>query len=430
MSFRPGFGNLRTLTGRLAAFFMLISLVIAVVVVQLFVEGLRWSEDQMSQRRMLIDRDEAVARFKTGSSGVVSLDELTIAYNDMQLVPELYREYLEGVGDYLGEPLELPGEPEHMIYKGQYDDNGQVRDIVLLSQVDRIEFTSEELVSVGAVVVGLVILLMLVFVALLHRLSRYLIQPLIDLAEQLQQQSGQSQMPFSIPAQAADEFQLLTQHLNLYRIELNETLKREKAFARYASHELRTPLTIAKGAGKLLGRTELTDYQRRQAGRISDATEQMIMMVDALLSIVRHERNTDADPLRLIKRAELEKIIASNSLQAQDKALQLELQIAGEPQTRATTAVLEMVLGNLLRNAIAATPRGTIVVFVTEEALEVIDQGTGLTATPDKDGHGLGLMIVDDFSRRYGWTFTLENAEKHGCRARILFSRQPSYDTA
>ncbi|MCV5942188.1 hypothetical protein OFN64_36495, partial [Escherichia coli] len=80
---------------------------------------------------------------------------------------------------------------------------------------------------------------------------------------------------FIVPEGSAKEFQTLASQLNEYRSQINQVIKREQAFARYASHELRTPLTVMKGSSSLLARSPSTPFQERQIGRIQDATQQM-----------------------------------------------------------------------------------------------------------------------------------------------------------
>ena len=144
-------------------------------------------------------------------------------------------------------------------------------------------------------------------------------------------------------------------------------------------------------------------------------------MIDALLSIVRYERNLDDAPLRNIEEAELQSIVDANSFQATEKSIAIQLTISGLPTVRATPAVMNMILGNLIRNAIAATTEGEITIDVSEQQLVIVDDGPGLSETPYIEGHGLGLLIVDDLSQHYGWSFELENHSSRGCSARILF---------
>ncbi|SQH75032.1 protein of unknown function [Shewanella benthica] len=38
-----------------------------------------------------------------------------------------------------------------------------------------------------------------------------------------------------------------------------------------------------------------------------------------------------------------------------------------------------------------------------------------------KDGHGLGLLIVDALCDRYGWQLMLTSGEESGCIAKLTF---------
>ena len=73
------FSNARTLTGKLALFFTVMSCVIGVLTFLLFYYALQWSEDRVGERRILIDRDSAVERFTNGEHGVIKLYTLTTA---------------------------------------------------------------------------------------------------------------------------------------------------------------------------------------------------------------------------------------------------------------------------------------------------------------------------------------------------------------
>lgn len=417
-------GSTKSLTNRLAIFFIGMSLLIGLISFSVFSLAIHWSEDRMGERRILLDRDIAIQRFTAGENGEIQIDMLTDAYNDMSLVPEDYRQYLTSHEDYLGEvELEESNQSEisRMIYKGTYTKNGQSYDIVLMSKIDNVEFDLDEIVYSSLIVVLIVSTLMFIFGTVLYRLSIRLIEPLNNIADQLQNHSGNAENAFSISSEAAEEFQILTERLNQYRSDLNLALKREQAFARYASHELRTPLTVVKGANKLLAKRQQEPFNQRQIDRIDTATTQMITMVDALLSIVRYERNVDDAPLREIELTEFETIVADNSNQAKDKAIEITLSYTSAPILRASQPVLNMVVGNLIRNAIAATPQGEITIEVDRHQIRIIDDGPGLSDNPSTQGHGLGLLIVEDLCHRYHWQFSLENHAPRGCMASITF---------
>ncbi|CAH1609106.1 two-component system sensor protein [Vibrio jasicida] len=408
----------QSMTGRLALFFSLVSVVIGIFCFLLITGALLWSEDRVGERRIMIDKKEAIEHFQSHpEQGVIKLDFLTTAYNDIQLIPEQFQQYLIGKSRFLDEVGDEPS--SRMIYMSTYTYKGVEHPIILISLIDEIEITSEEFIMVVAMVLSIVAVLIFLFGSLLLRLSQRLIEPVNTLKNQLDQHQGDPSQTFNVPDSSAKEFQALADELNEYRHKINQVIKREQAFARYASHELRTPLTVMKGSSSLLARSANTDFQTRQVNRIQDATQQMSTMVDALLGLVRYERNADDSPVRSITEEELNQIIFQSQAQADEKALSFDVQIDGNPRTRATNAVLTIILGNLIRNGIAATPSGSIHISMDENTISVRDEGEGFSTIPHSDGHGLGLMIVDDLCQRYGWQFKIGTHPEGGCEAMI-----------
>ncbi|HHF0483839.1 HAMP domain-containing sensor histidine kinase [Vibrio diabolicus] len=417
------FNNTQSLTGRLELFFLLVSVVIGLLCFALVSGALLWSEDRVGERRIMIDKKEAIEHFRNHpDSGIIKLDLLTTAYNDINLVPELYQPFIQDKKYFLAEVADEPD--TRMIYMSTYTQDGEEHPIILISLIDEIEITSNEFMFVLVMVLAVVIGLLLIFGSLLSRLSLRLIEPVSALKTQLDRHQGDTTQKFVVPKGSANEFQTLANQLNEYRHQINQVIKREQAFARYASHELRTPLTVMKGSSSLLARSPSTSFQERQIGRIQDATLQMSTMVDALLGLVRYERNTDDSPVRTISEQELHNIVALSQAQADEKSLEFNVQILGHPQTKATTAVLNITLSNLIRNGIAATSAGTIHITMTDTTLSVRDEGEGFSSVPDAEGHGLGLMIVDDLCRRYGWQFTIDTHPNDGCVATIDLSTE------
>ncbi|MGR5132152.1 sensor histidine kinase [Vibrio alfacsensis] len=410
--------NTQTMTGRLALFFSLVSIVIGIFFFLLVTASLLWSEDRVGERRIMIDKNEAIEHFQSNpEQGSIQLDQLTTAYSDISAVPPEFQKYLIGKKYFLDEVGDDPS--SRMIYMSTYTHKGTEHPVILISFIDEIEITSEEFIIVLATVLTVVAVMIFLFASLLLRLSQSLIEPINTLKSQLDQHQGDPTQIFTVPEGSANEFQTLATELNEYRSEINSMMKREQAFARYASHELRTPLTVMKGSSSLLARSANTDFQIRQVKRIQEATQQMSTMVDALLGLVRYERNADDTPVRNISDEEFTQIVSLSQAQADEKGLCLDIQISGNPTTRATNAVLTIILGNLIRNGIAATSHGVIYITMDQGTISIRDEGEGFSTTPHSDGHGLGLMIVDDLCQRYGWQFSIGSHSKGGCKAVI-----------
>ncbi len=407
----------RTLTSQLAIFFTSVALVMGLASYIIFYAALHWSEDKVGERRIEIDKNEAIQRFMNGEKGEISIDVLTRAYDDINLIPASYHRYLENREEFVGE---VGADSEsRMLYLGHYMKDGVKKPVILLSDINQIEFGPHETIFASVIVITSIAGLLIIFGTLLSRLSRHLIAPLNHLTRQLTEQSGNSAHIFDIPTGGAQEFQILANQLNADRRKIHRLVKREQAFARYASHELRTPLTIVKGANKLLERDGSTEFQKRQILRISEATSQMSTMVDALLGLVRYERSQDDAVIREVSQTEFQTIIDNNSSQANEKNLEIELLFHSSPHLKAAPAVLNMVVGNLIRNAIAASEQGKVELHVSTESITVKDNGPGLNNSPNNNGHGLGLLIVEDLCHRYGWEFSIKNRKSIGCIATI-----------
>lgn len=407
----------RTLTSQLAIFFTSVALVMGLVSYFIFYAAVHWSEDKVGERRIEIDKNEAIQRFMNGEKGKITIDVLTHAYDDINLIPASYHRYLKDKDKFVGEVG--IGAQSRMLYLSHYMKDGAKKPVILLSDINQIEFAPYETVFASVIVITSIAGLLIIFGALLSRLSKRLITPLNHLTNQLTEQSGNSAYIFDIPAGGAQEFQLLANQLNADRREIHSLIKREQAFARYASHELRTPLTIVKGASKLLERNSLTEFPKRQILRINEATAQMSTMVDALLGLVQYERSLDDAVTRAVSQKEFQSIIDNNIPQANDKNLEIELLFHSSPHLKAAPAVLNMVVGNLIRNAIAASEEGKITLNVSAEAITVEDNGPGLNNSTNDEGHGLGLLIVEDLCHRYGWEFSIKNRKSIGCIAII-----------
>ena len=100
-------------------------------------------------------------------------------------------------------------------------------------------------------------------------------------------------------------------------------------------------------------------------------------------------------------------------------------------------AMLEIVLSNLLRNAIRHGRSAPVMVYQAEGTVEVIDRGPGIdaaalervfdpfwrgSAADDETGPsglGLGLTIVERICAAAGWTLSIDSSAGQGTRVSI-----------
>ena len=212
-------------------------------------------------------------------------------------------------------------------------------------------------------------------------------------------------------------------------------IEREHAFTRDTSHELRTPLTVIRLASDMaLQEPDLSPRVQRSLRRIQDSGREMEAVIDAFLILAR---DVDVEPQRewfdVCERVQAE--AASARILLGDKPVRLDVQADARPQLYAPPRVLQVVVGNLLRNACSYTDRGRILVTVEADAVVVEDTGIGMApealarafepfyrAVPERPtGTGLGLSIVRRLCDRFGWTVELDSTPGRGTRAAVRF---------
>lgn len=165
-------------------------------------------------------------------------------------------------------------------------------------------------------------------------------------------------------------------------------LNRAKSeFISMASHQLRTPLTAVKWYARILsnhGIKKLSPTQLRAYHHIVSANEHMIELVNALLNVSRIEMGTLAiEPVR----SSLTHIIAQALDEARPLALQRGVHLTHGTLPKAELVVdpklLQVVLSNLISNAVRYTPRGGKV------SVDLAAKGTYVTIAVKDTGYGI-----------------------------------------
>lgn len=232
-----------------------------------------------------------------------------------------------------------------------------------------------------------------------------------------------------------DEVGELARAVEAYRARLRAFIERERVFTADVSHELRTPLTVISGAVEvLLGDPQLQDMQRARLARIDRAVHDMTEISAALLILAREQRTggTRAAPCDVAE--VLADVAERHRYLLHNKPVALELQVDHRPQLTVDRAVLAILFGNLLRNAIAHTWQGRVAVRVAEGCVCVDDTGTGIAESElpkifqryyrgaDSSGAGIGLALVKRICDHYGWHIEATSVAGQGTRIRLAFA--------
>ena len=214
-----------------------------------------------------------------------------------------------------------------------------------------------------------------------------------------------------------------------------------KLFSAAVSHELRTPLQRIVGLVDTLA-LPLTDAERAEV--VLDAereVERMRELVDEMLLLAALDRGEAALQEGETDAAECARgVVASRAARARASGVALELRAAPDLLVPISQRLLEVVLGNLLDNAIKHAGAGAHVVVEAsgragEVEVTVDDDGVGIPlehlprvferffrgeASRTTAGAGLGLALVKHIVEAHGGRATVASRPGEGTTMRVL----------
>ena len=211
-------------------------------------------------------------------------------------------------------------------------------------------------------------------------------------------------------------------------------------FLAAASHDLRQPIHAQGLFMGALARTELGAHQREILASANAASQSSVEMLNTLLDFSRIEAGV-VEPCVLSFHLQplLNKIEREFGSQADAKGLAYRSREA-DLAVRSDPMLVELILRNLVSNAIRYTAHGGLLVACRKRGdhavLEVWDTGIGIApahqrevfrefhqlGNPERDrqkGLGLGLAIADGLARALGHDLSLASAPQRGSVFRL-----------
>jgi signal transduction histidine kinase len=233
-----------------------------------------------------------------------------------------------------------------------------------------------------------------------------------------------------------DEIEILAQAIDGYSARVAELLAREREFSTDVSHELRTPLMGIQAAAENLQVAGVTPQRVEELSRRIEARcSQMRSLVETMLTLARDPQSLENDfcdvPLAAAVREQVE--VAAPHIEA--KKLQVRIVENAAPGLFTSAAILDVVVGNILRNAIFHSDSTEIEIRIDRTSFTVRDFGRGIPeemrnrmferhVSGSNNGArdmGVGLALVKRICAHFRWTLTMESAPGQGTVSTVEF---------
>lgn len=271
-----------------------------------------------------------------------------------------------------------------------------------------------------------------------HVIADRIIRPLTDLSRQVGEMGlgGGNSIRLEAYADPADEITTLAQTINGYHTRITELLQREHEFSADVSHELRTPIMAVQGATELLARKlPAGDDAHELIARIKRGCFHMTTLTEALLYLAR-----DPESFRdMVEPVSVKRVIEAQVAAVRDvverKGITVNVEESAETTINTIPAVIEIVIGNILKNAVKYTNQDVINIFVENGEVVIQDYGPGIDRSVqatlfdrfnrghnrNPDGSGIGLALVRRFCEQYGWVIDFRSDQETGTRVAVAF---------
>jgi signal transduction histidine kinase len=225
------------------------------------------------------------------------------------------------------------------------------------------------------------------------------------------------------------ELKPLVSALNRAFHEINAYIQRQHRFLGNAAHQLRTPLTLLRAKIEEMTEPALKAELVRDVRRLTS-------LVSAMLDLARLQNHAiEKRPIDL--GALTRDVLADFSPSALDAGIELSLEQGSQGDVRVlgVEAAVRSALANLVSNAlIHARGAARIVANLDCGSVSISDDGAGIPPTSQldviepfqtgataKEGHGLGLSIIQEIMTAHEGTLTITSSPGRGTTACIRF---------
>lgn len=279
-----------------------------------------------------------------------------------------------------------------------------------------IEESHETVAAIASITIIFFIIIVFGLLILNKKLSNSVWKPFRNTLDSLKTFNLNNQTKIEFDTTDITEFEELNQSLTKLIAHNISAFKTQKEFTENASHELQTPLAILKNKlDLLLQDRDLTEKQYQIAEEMNKALTRSSRINKNLLLLAKIN-NSQFDKTEIIHLDELlHQSLEIMQEHFEQKNILVNKQILSSIKVNGNSSLTEVLINNLILNAIRHTPNGgSISVNLTDSLFEVANSGTEKLNTDllfkrfsklstDNNGSGLGLAIIKEICKFQNW---------------------------
>ena len=395
--------------------YVLFSALLLLIATPLFYFSIRWlfvnqidgelrsHKNEFNELLPLLNTEKEMKFFEKMNDEFLLKESLYLMQNDSFLTVDIINDKQNEIHPYrvLRTGVMIQGKPYQLQIQESMVDSGKLIGAIVVIQV------------------SLIALLLLGFVLINRKLSNTIWQPFYKILERLKQYQIDRDNSISLPQSTTAEFRDLSLVISQLVNRNVEVFQNQKEFTENAAHELQTPLAICRSKLELLAQTkDLTQEQADLVGSLSDSMDRITRLNKDLLLLSKIENMQYVNIEEIELKTVILKCLEVYQHKIQEGDLTIELSLEETFRIRANTVLFEVLITNIISNAIRHTNRrGTVMIVSTKSALTVSNSGDALEH-PEKIFHrfhresrttlgsGLGLSIAKKICERAGYNIS------------------------
>jgi signal transduction histidine kinase len=360
------------------------------------------TEDIVLQRMVARTADE-LAQSWPDSSPSVQLAPGILAWRDSSQIPAIVRQQTDALpaGVHELHEVQIDGKRAEF-FVAIRELPGRNERLVVAQEVVPLEATESDTFYYWSIGIGVLLSTVVLAVSVRNCLR------VLGALNQLEMLTDDAHEHPSMEAFHDDEVGRIARRWKSARDRVLDVLARQKRFTRDASHELRTPLTAMRSSIELLETLPKSDDIARIVARLRLATDDMLRLIQAFLWLARDEPSLHShEPVLLVR--VIERCVEELPLVFRGGRERVSVDMVGTAEAQAPLAVVEIVVRNLILNALGHSGGDQVFVQLREHHLVVRNLlCEDSVEEPCKGSFGFGLSIVTGLCERFGWELTID----------------------